>query len=756
MKAFDEMVSFFHRLRDKVPASDMSLAEILDGIKTGRWDLRVKQLRAEQDPDIRKSYKNSLSLFTGSARVKTRSSDDVIEHSGYIILDLDKVEDMDNAWEKVTADPYTAFAFRSCSNQGIAVGVGIDPTKHTESYEGLSDHYAKQYDLEVDPSCKDVARARFVSFDPQTYLNAKAKKYVVPADPAPKEGHEPSAAPVAVSDYQEAGKWSDGKKYSWCKKIIDKDRSYRDGERHRYLFAFAGFCNKAGVSEAYTTSQMVSDFETSSKTASQIESIVAHCYKRSNEFGTFVIRAESQQVPKVGNDEALKGVYREVHKMNRDGKTWGEADVEFVSEKQRVGPDVVRNIFQFIYEQNKDEFNLSNKPEIKQVEITLLKNFDLRDNLVTGQREFKRKGDDSWEPLNVDTLNRFLQHRWIKFPLNQLKSLTESDFVKPYDEFKEFFKALPIWDYGTDHIDHLASHVQAEDQEFFRIQFKKTLVRCIACSVYGDVNRMIFVLVSPKQELGKSTFIRFLNPFPKGGYTETPLRDDKDSKIRTAENFIYNLEELSSLTAKNVNALKAVISMERTKERRPYAHFEEDRIRRCNFFGSTNQEEFLADTLNTRWLCFTINDIDWSYKQDVDISKVWAQAHQLYLDGFNYQLTKEEKAKREEINKKHELSSNESDLISKHLYVIKPDDKAATFVSVADIIAFLTTETNSRFSLNNYAVGRAMTSLGFVGHKKRINGNQVRGYWVGLVKDRPVPTPKAISPKGDLLSEFDI
>ena len=72
-----------------------------------------------------------------------------------------------------------------------------------------------------------------------------------------------------------------------------------------------------------------------------------------------------------------------------------------------------------------------------------------------------------------------------------------------------------------------------------------------------------------------------------------------------------------------MNKLKAIISIAVVKERRPYAKNEIEAPRRCNFWGSTNKEEFLTDDTNTRWLCFTIHDIDWEYATSIDIHKAW-------------------------------------------------------------------------------------------------------------------------------------
>jgi len=486
---------------------------------------------------------------------------------------------------------------------------------------------------------------------------------------------------------------------------------------------------------------MISDFEGSTKKAFAIRSIVEHCYKHSGDFGTIKYTGKQIELPKSKDNEDVTAIYRYVHKLNREGTEWTPKDVIYQSEKFKLSEEIVRGIFQFVFDSNKDEFGIKNKPAIKQVEVFLRKSYTFRKNVITQQFEYKKNSDKEFLPMDPDSIYRSLKHANISYPLNQLISLLQSDFIEDHNPFIEKFQSLPKWDSVTDHIGELASYVVATKQSFFQQQFKKTLVRCIACSLYGVVNRIVFVFVSEKQEIGKSSFIRFLNPFDTKYYTESPLRDNKDSEFRLVENMIYNLEELSSLNSLEVNSLKAIISKAVIKERRPYARYEVEAPRRYNFFGSTNKEEFLTDVSNTRWLCFTIEDIDWEYSKKVNMDQVWAQAFALYHQGFEYQLTREEQAIREQVNRSHEVRSNESDLITKYFTVINKTNKFAEFMSLTDIEDYIQNQSKRPLKMHRMALGRAMTQLGFVGDRKKINGSQVRGYWVGIAardsKEKP-------------------
>jgi len=721
----ESKVSLFDSIRHTSNGVSTELKLILSGIKEGEWKSEIGKLRS-LDPQYQANYKKKLANFTASGLFGTREDDSLIQHSNIIVLDLDKLTDVTATRELIIKDKHTHFTFISCRGNGLAVGVIIDGKHHKESFRQLKEYYQTQLGLAVDESCVNVSRTRFVSYDPELYINEASITFELApiVTPPPVISASSTVTLPAADDSDEA-------KYQSCINIINKNKSYVNGEHHRYLFSLAGFCNKVGVSEAYALSQIVNDFVVASKTTKEIKSIIKHCYGHTHEHNTIQL-TEFIEVPKINGDEDLKAIYAFAHKLNRDGKTWEDKDVTFQSDKYKVAPDIVRNIFEFIYKNNADEYGINKKPVIFQVEHFLNKTYDLRQNVVTQSPEFKRKTEKHYQILNEDSVYRALRHANIKYPLNQLSSLLKSDFLKEYNPFKTFFKQLPKWDGVTDHIDRLSSYVEAEHQEFFNMQLKKMLVRCIGCSSFNKVNRTVFVFVSEKQELGKSYFIRSLNPFKEKYYTEAPLRDNKDSEFRTSENFIYNLEELASLKNVEVNSLKAIISKVVVKERRAYAKQEIESPRRCNFFGSTNKEEFLTDTVNTRWLCFTINDINWNYTKEVNIEQVWAQAYALYNEGFNAELTKEEKAFREKINKGYEVRGNEADWITKYFKVVKPNAKGADFMMLADIATYIQNMEKRSLQIHPMGLGRTLTQLGFKKGKKRINGQQVRGYWVGI------------------------
>ena len=195
---------------------------------------------------------------------------------------------------------------------------------------------------------------------------------------------------------------------------------------------------------------------------------------------------------------------------------------------------------------------------------------------------------------------------------------------------------------------------------------EKHFVRAIKCALEPEYyNRMAFVLQSTKQEIFKSRFIKWLNPFPDSMYySETELSNSKDCQISLAENFIYNLEELDDLKNNRISSIKALLARSTINIRRPYGAQNVIMPRRCTFFASTNFSEFLTDSENTRWLIFEVDSIAEDLFSRVNPIDLWSQAWAFYnLPDYQYELTPDERIKREERNMHFTENTVEEELL---------------------------------------------------------------------------------------------
>ncbi len=380
------------------------------------------------------------------------------------------------------------------------------------------------------------------------------------------------------------------------------------------------------------------------------------------------------------------------------------------------------------------------KRQLQSAEDWFTARYALRRNVIKNEVESKDTADKhaTWCEVDSHSLYRRMLKSGLLFSVPKIESLLCSDFVSNHNPFHAYFTTLG--DYKpdeTDYIDALASHVKCADDGSWKKHFKKHLVRTVACALQEHYfNKHCLTLIG-KQNDGKSTFLRFLTPPAlRSYYTENiPLRGDKDGKLALVQNLFINLDELAALSKYDINELKSIFSMTHLKVRPAYEKNQRMFSRVASFLGSTNNKEFLTDsTGSVRWLCFEINDIDFSYSQSVDIDSVWRQAYHLYmqsLDGwkYDYRLTVEEVQRNEEVNAKHQITSVEADLISEHLEPVHKDDSNAMFMTAANVMQFLNTKAPS-LKTNVIVIGKIMNSLGFEKSKAYRNDNSLSGYWV--------------------------
>ena len=326
-----------------------------------------------------------------------------------------------------------------------------------------------------------------------------------------------------------------------------------------------------------------------------------------------------------------------------------------------------------------------------------------RFNIVTGKGDFgvsDKTFDDVYVEMQIEAN--------IKVSKNDFASYLKSNYVNKFDPFIDYFEGLKgKWNADDkDHIDQLANHIKAKDQPFFNVMFKKHLVRSVKQAInVGYANRIVLVLQSKDQDLGKSTFIRALNPFGDEHYFEE-ITDD--TKLMLTKCFILNIEELENMNRVSVGKLKALISSTHNNVRTFYTQTLESLPRRASIYASTNDNDFLSDDKNTRWLVCEITGVNWGYSTDVNFDGIWAQAANLYYGGFNYELTQEEKHWLKEKAEGFKIQTKEMGFIQEYFRESQEHTSTATIIA-----SYLMEYKQGVATLSSVYIGRALSSLGY-------------------------------------------
>lgn len=183
---FNEECSIYRNAKD----SNGSVTTIYDFLFSDKWKTEVEHLReliskygAEKAKET-SEYKNTKKMLpcaTLSGKFSYRKTSDLIQHTGYICLDIDRGDNTNiSEWENVKFSlkhrPEVALFMKSCSGLGYFALVKLAyPDKHLEQYLSLEREYSTM-GITLDKACKDITRLRFATYDDEPYIN----KHVIP------------------------------------------------------------------------------------------------------------------------------------------------------------------------------------------------------------------------------------------------------------------------------------------------------------------------------------------------------------------------------------------------------------------------------------------------------------------------------------------------------------------------------------------------------------------------------------------------
>lgn len=205
-----------------------------------------------------------------------------------------------------------------------------------------------------------------------------------------------------------------------------------------------------------------------------------------------------------------------------------------------------------------------------------------------------------------------------------------------YHPVRAYLDALE-WD-GVERLDTLYIDVfGAEDSEYMRAITRKAHVAAVA-RIYdpGCKFDQVTVIVGD-QGVGKSTCISRMGGIWFSDSVTTLTGKEALESIQGS--WLIELGELASLKKAEVDIVKQFVAKTEDRFRVAYGKRLEHFPRRCVFFGTTNEEDFLRDATGNRrfWVVNVLGRVGlvdvWGYLDPVTVGQLWAEAKELYEDG---------------------------------------------------------------------------------------------------------------------------
>jgi hypothetical protein len=198
------LISLFDGFCDYQP-TETEVRILITMLRVGRWEKPIKKLRKLKtvNPKEYDREKRKLSFFTMAGTFSERKKSGFLKPSGFIILDIDglQADQLSEIRARIESDQHTAICFLSPSGVGLKVAFRVSISNDAEckaAFAAISEYFRSKYQIELDPSGKDISRACFVSFDPAIYYNPDAVEFCYEvAASEPKPAAKIQAAPTS-------------------------------------------------------------------------------------------------------------------------------------------------------------------------------------------------------------------------------------------------------------------------------------------------------------------------------------------------------------------------------------------------------------------------------------------------------------------------------------------------------------------------------------------------------------------------------
>lgn len=257
----------------------ITIQKALERIKSGSSKELVTEIRNTLDKEKANKIKLNLPSVCFSGKFGSdRKDEQLIEHSGFIVLDFDDISDLRDKQTDIISNDFVYACWISPSGNGLKALVKIaDGSKHREHFQSLQEVFP-----EIDRSGINVSRVCYESFDSEIYVNDKASVFT-------------KAKKIEKIIVSEAQNIDDSENFRRILKwLTNKNDAFVSGERNTYIFKLASACCRFGIEENAALGLISAEYIVSNDfTMSEMKSAVKSGYRaNSGNFGTASIQKE--------------------------------------------------------------------------------------------------------------------------------------------------------------------------------------------------------------------------------------------------------------------------------------------------------------------------------------------------------------------------------------------------------------------------------------------------------------------------------
>ena len=617
-------------------ASDVSIDNYIGMIEHGTFQDVVLKGRVLKKSGTKQEYQKFKSdnskVITGSAIFETGASKhaaNIKALNGLIVIDID-VEVTQEKYYELKNDNYTFVIHRSFGGDGYCIFVKIDSNRFEDSFDGLAEYYYNTFNILIDQSCKNKNRLRFLSYDPDIYINEKSNKFIaknVKKFVEPKK--ELTNYIFHEDDFDNIFKQITERSIDLCQE--EYIRYVRIGMSIADKFGFSGedkfhaICQYGGKYNEKNTTRDYNGFCKNSQGKVGIGTFYYYCKEAGIEIYTPKTKTIINRV-KVAKSQGNPTIDSIVSNLKTSN------DIIASDADKLLIADLIASKQDFSKEAN-DELS-----EIEQVQKFILETYepyyDEINNYIYINSVVMEDKELNDIYLNVKKSFDF------NTPLNDIVAILYSNIIPKRNKLREFLKSNEGTPNGL--IEQYANFIHPRC-EYNVWAFRKWLVGSIHNWVSDNKEKLVspltLVLTGQQHGTGKTSFFRNILPDELNEYMvqEKINSRDKDSVYRMCKALIIFDDEFGGDGFKDVKAFKSISDINMVTQRRPFARQDSLFKRIASICGSSNEEDILRDvTGNRRILPINVTSIDYYDMLKINKTELIIEAYNLYKSGFDW------------------------------------------------------------------------------------------------------------------------
>jgi predicted P-loop ATPase len=694
-------VSFYPSITKTNSREVSDIISILENIKNGVYEDYVYPVRNAKNDKEKKEAKSKAPCITTSGTFSQRGNDYLLQHSGLIAIDFDHLEDIGDAFNLLINDVYSFAVFRSISGNGLCAFVKIDGRKHLEAFLGLERYYWQTYNLEADRACKDVSRPRYLSYDPDLFLNEQSqpfKDYVK---------RETKAEIKAFESFKGGDHYQ--QKFERVLSRVNCDITQGYDNWVKLGFAIASEYGESGLDYFKQLSQYHPDYD-GYKTEKKYRSLLGD-RNSGITIRTFYYLCKLNGID-ISDERETK-----TRQTARKLKTAGKTEKQVIAENPDLIPEIVAEEFAKFEQQHRGQF------DIEAFEIWLRERFPIKKNEVTRFYEMQGK---QLEQSDINTIYIDAKKQFPKVSRDIVESVIFSNYTPSYNPIKSYFEGLK-WD-GVDHIAKLAESINSNTgtAEYREFGLRAWLIGIVESILKGKPNILCLVLAG-KQNTGKSTFFTRLLPEQLNRYfAMSQLDRGKDDEILMCQSLLIFDDEFSGKSKQDAKHMKRILSAPSFTLREPYGRNNVTLKRIATLCGTCNELDVLNDpTGNRRFIVFeVVGQFDYKLYNSIDKQQLFAQCVALVNSNQTSDLEGDFIQLMEQVSEHFVEISLEEELIMQHIGKTDTIHKQRQFMTTTMVKVYLEELSKQHLSLKR--LGQMMKKHQFEETKR----NDRKGYLV--------------------------